>query len=438
MTTDSSPGADDGYLRRLLALLASAAFFQGYDLSVLALLLPDLQETFDVGEAALGLFRIPIELGLVVAFFVARLADRVGRRPLLLWSVLGYTAFTALTVAAWDLWSFAFFQFGARVFLGAEVVVAVTVVVEEFPSRRRGRALGVLLAWEAAGTIAVALLVAAGLQGTALGWRSFFLVGLVPLLGLAFARRRLRETSRFLVARGAHGRGRAPSAGLLAPWRSPFRRMLVVVGLVHLFRSVPLFGATAWWAFFAQRERGFSDLEVGVAVLGAFSVGAVAYYLCGRAMDRFGRRPTAVAYLAGSVVSTMVLFQTHDRLLGHVALVGAVSLGLGAQPVLSAFSTELFPTAIRGQAAAWIRNVFEVPGYVLGPAAVGVLGDRAHGPIGNIGDSVTLLTLWAIPAIWLVWRRLPETRGAELESLECGPSASRPPARMPDGALRPV
>ncbi len=218
---DAATGSDDGYLRLLLALLASAAFFQGYDLSVLALLLPDLQETFGVGEAALGLFRIPIELGLVVAFFLARLADRVGRRPLLLWSVLGYTAFTALTVTAWDLWSFAFFQFGARVFLGAEVVVAVTVVVEEFPAHRRGRALGVLLAWEGAGTIAVALLMAAGLQGTPLGWRSFFLVGLLPLLGLAYCRRRLRETSR---GSSRPRRPSRPSRRAMSPVRRPNRR----------------------------------------------------------------------------------------------------------------------------------------------------------------------------------------------------------------------
>lgn len=85
---------------------------------------------------------------------------------------------------------------------------------------------------------------------------------------------------------------------------------------------------------------------------------------------------------------------------------------------MSAFSTELFPTDVRGQAAAWVRNVFEVPGYLLGPAAIGVLGDHDHGLIGNIGDSVTLMTAFAIPALWLIWRRLPETRDVELDALD--------------------
>lgn len=168
-----------------------------------------------------------------------------------------------------------------------------------------------------------------------------------------------------------------------------------------------------------RRERGFSEAQVGAAVVLAFVVGSGAYYLCGRAMDRFGRRPTAVVYLAGSVIAATALFQVHDRLLTHLALVGAVGLGLGAQPVLSAFSTELFPTEIRAQAVAWVRYVFEVPGYLLGPAAVGVLGDR-NGLVGNIGDSVTLLMAFAVPAVWLVWRRLPETRDIDLDQVDRG------------------
>jgi len=66
---------------------------------------------------------------------------------------------------------------------------------------------------------------------------------------------------------------------------------------------------------------------------------------------------------------------------------------------------------------AWARNVFEIAGYVFGPALVGVLGDHASGPIGNVGDSVTLLMLLQVPALFLVWRFMPETKGVELEEV---------------------
>jgi len=144
---------DDRYLRLLMLLLISAAFFEGYDSSILALLLPNIQNTFHASEALLGVTRIPIELGLFVAFFFTRLSDRFGRRPLLLWSVVGYTVFTALTALSWNIWSFTLFQFASRIFLGAEYAVGVTMIVEEFPAARRGRALGTLLTFSALGTI---------------------------------------------------------------------------------------------------------------------------------------------------------------------------------------------------------------------------------------------------------------------------------------------
>ena len=409
--------ADPGYLRVLLALLASAAFFHGYDLSILALLLPDLQASFGVGEAELGLTRIPIELGLLVAFFVARLCDRFGRRPLLLGSVVGYSTFTALTVLSWDLWSFAAFQFGSRIFLGAEFAVAVTMVVEEFPADRRGRALGSLLSAEALGTVTVAALLGTGLQSTSLGWRAFFLVGLGPLAVIGVYRRRLRETRRFGEGRSTAGSvaddRRAP---FLQAWQPPYRALLLRVGLVQLFRSIPFYGATAWWAFFVQRERGFTERRVAAYVLCAFVAACASYHLCGRMMDRVGRRPTAMVYLAIAISSTIWLFQAEGRVALFVALVVAVSSGLGVQPVLSAFSTELFPTAIRGQAAAWVRCGFDIAGAVVGPAVVGVLGDDETGLIGSIGDTVTGLVLLALPALWLI-RRLPEAAHRELEEI---------------------
>lgn len=54
---------------------------------------------------------------------------------------------------------------------------------------------------------------------------------------------------------------------------------------------------------------------------------------------------------------------------------------------------------------------------MVGPLAVGMLGDQVSGPIGSIGDSVTVLAALWLPAAWLVWRHLPETRGLDLDLL---------------------
>lgn len=421
---------DDRYLKLLLVLLVSATFFEGYDGAILALLLADIQSTFAVSEATLGVVRIPIELGLAAAFFVARLADRWGRKPLLVWSVVGYTVFTALTAFSWDIWSFAFFQFASRIFLGAEYAVAVTMIVEEFPAARRGRALGILLTFAALGTIVVGALLGVGLQDAVDdGWRLFYLVGLVPLLFLMVLRRRLHETRRFEVAR-ERGAVVGDRTSLLEPWRAAHRRNLVLVGLFHMLRSVPLFGSTAWWAFYAERERGFTSAEIALFIICAYGLGCVGYYVCGRAMERWGRRPTAFAYALGAIVFITLLFQVTSKPVSFVALGVGVFFGLGMGPVMSAYATELFPTEIRGQAAAWTRNLFDIAGYVFGPALVGILGDHATGAIGNIGDTVTLLTLLMLPTLWLIARYLPETKDRELEDIAVGSASVPPPVEV--------
>jgi putative MFS transporter len=409
------------YLRTLLVLLVSATFFEGYDGSILALLLADIQNTFHVPEATLGTARGVIEAGAVAAFFFTRLGDRIGRRRLLLWSVVGYTVMTALTAFSWDIWSFTAFQLLARIFLGAEYAAAVTMVVEEFPAARRGRALGTLLACAALGVIVIGVLLQIGVQDGPLEWRTLYLVGLLPLVLLSVFRRRLKETRHFEDLQAARAAGHARhEASFWAPWRRDNRRMLVVVGIIHLGRSLPLVASTSWWAFYAERERGYTSADVGFFIIFAYGLGVVGYAVCGRLMERFGRRPTAMGYFLAGAFFAALLFQSESKPASFVLLILAVFFGLGAAPVMAAFSSELFPTDVRAQSAAWVRNIFEIAGYIGGPILVGRLGDHATGPIGSIGDTVSILMLIWLPGIYLVWRYIPETTGMHLDEIHGG------------------
>ena len=134
-------------------------------------------------------------------------------------------------------------------------------------------------------------------------------------------------------------------------------------------------------------------------------------------MERVGRRPTAMLYFFMGVFWAIVLFQVDSKIVAFPALILAVFFGLGVAPVMGAFATELFPTHVRSQSAAWVRNVFEIAGYIGGPALVGYLGDHATGAIGSIGDTVSLIMLLWLPGIYIVWRFIPETKGMELEDI---------------------
>lgn len=400
------------YLRLLLVLLVPAAFFNGFDGELRSLLLPQLQHTFHVRLATIGLANIPIGAGQFVAFFAIRLADRIGRRPLLLISLFGYAAFTGCTASSQTVWMFALFQFFSQVFAGTEYALAVIVVLEEFPISTRGRALGTLLVAQAVSVVGAAGLLGAGLLHTPLGWRSFYLIGIVPALVIGVARRYIKETATFTAARGQLPK-REPVRAVFEP---PWRRRVLGLGVVNFLVKVPVTAGAGWWVYYAEHERHFSTGLVALFLGVAFALGTSGYYVCGRLIDHYGRRPITTIFLLGAFAAGFSLFQTGSKPANLLLLFAAVFFGLGVGPALSALSAESFPTRMRAQASAVVGNGFANTGELTGPALVGVLGERG-GLIGSVGGTVSTLALLLPVAVPILWKFVPETKGTDLASL---------------------
>jgi MFS family permease len=416
------------YLRILLVLLLPAAFFNGFDGELRALLLPQLQHTFHVRLGTIGLANIPIGAGQFVAFFAIRLADRVGRRPVLLVSLFGYAAFTGCTASSQSVWMFALFQFFSQVFAGTEYALAVIVVLEEFPPSSRGRALGSLLVAQAVSVVAAAGLLGAGLLHTPLGWRSFYLIGILPALVIGVARRYMKETATFTTARG-HLPKREPVRAVFEP---PWRRRVLGLGVVSLLVKIPVTAGAGLWVYYAEHERHFSTGLVALFLGIAFGLGTSGYYVCGRLIDRFGRRPVASVFLLGAFAAGFTLFQTSSKSANFVLLFVAVFFGLGVGPALSALSAESFPTRIRAQASAVVGNGFANTGELTGPALASVLGEHG-GLIGSVGGAVSTLAFLLPISIPILWRFVPETKGTDLSAV---PGDVSPDATEPAGVER--
>ena len=408
--------AEARYRRKLIGLLSAATFFEGYDGYVFSFVLAQVLTTYGGTERTGGVIRAITIAGTVAAFFLATQADRIGRRRLLLITVTGYTVMTALTSAAPDLVWYTVAQFLAQVFLGAEWAAAVTMVVEEYPQDHRGRALGILTSMGTLGGISVGLLGFAGFMGNPLGWRAFYLVGLIPLVVVAVGRRGLRETRRYEAATQAADLNRS---GIFEPWKPEFRHNVLAVGLTHFFRYLAVSAGVAWWVYYAEKEAHMSVSLTGLYLAIAGVVGALGFVIAGRLMDRFGRKPTFLTYVVMAGILGTLLFHTHAPEPMLPLLCGTIFFGLGSGAATTAFATECFPTYVRGRAATWCRNAFEVPGGIFGPLIVGFLGDHRHGAIGSIGGAASLLFLvCTLPVIVIAWKGIAETKGLDLDTLD--------------------
>src|SRR6478609_967125 len=400
----SKPSPLSGYQRRLLVFLSVASFFEGYDFFALTQILPNLRADLQVGIAGGGLLVGFINVGTILAFILARKADRWGRKPVLTATIAGYTVFTFLSGLAPNVYLFAVLQLIARVFLIAEWTTSMVIAAEEYPAQARGTVLGVVSAANGLGAIVCAGVVPLLLE-TTYGWRSVYFVSIVPLVVLAIARSSLKETSRFNEERAS-----ATEESLLAIWGTPSRKRMLQLAVIWFLTYVCTQNAVTFWKEFALAERGLSDAQVGSAVKLSALASMPLAFAAGKLLDVVGRKLGATLIYAATIGGVIGAYTAHSLTALTVSLVFAV-LGVNTVlTVLNAFTTELFPTRYRGSAFAWSNNLIGRVGYCLSPVAVGAL-------IPRFGWGMTLAATTAFPlvALVLIWTFLPETRGRELE-----------------------
>jgi putative MFS transporter len=400
------------YQRLLFVFLGVATFFEGYDFLALTQILPNLRAEMGLSMSGAGYLVAFINFGTVLAYLLVRQADRWGRRRVLTLTILGYTLLTFLTAFAPNVWVFGGLQMFARIFLLGEWAISMVIAAEEFPAARRGMVIGVIGGCGSLGSIVCAGVVPLLLQ-TDYGWRAVYLVGILPLLLMAVARRSLRETARFSEY-VASGQSQANALGHI--WRTPYRRRVIQLGAIWFITYICTQNAVTFWKEFAVAERGFSDAQVGISISIAAVVSLPLIFGAGKLLDVIGRRQGAVAIFVLTAVGVFASYSVH----GQVALTAALTLGIfGASavlPVLNAYTTELFPTALRGDAFAWSNNLIGRVGYVLSPMLVGITAERV-----GWGWAVRSTAVFPLVSLVLILLLLPETRARELEQTALPP-----------------
>ena len=332
------------------------------------------------------------------------IADRFGRRRVILIVTVAGLAVTATAAASPGYWWFVVIFALGRPLLSATNALAELMAAEETGASDRTAAIALVAAGYAAGAglSAVVHSLAAGV----LGFRGIFVLALVPLGVVYGLRGWVEEPDRFMVAQAASYHP-TPVLGAVGP---PYRRRVVILCTIFFALSIVTGPATSFVFLYAQDVLHMAGYVSALMVVAAGASGGLGL-LAGRWLgDRIGRRPTCSMAMVAIALTPVFAYSGEMSALVIGYILGALSGGL-LSPSLGALLTELFPTSVRASVTGWSVTA-GVVGAVCGLVVFGAVAD-----VGNrfaLAADVTFLPMVAAASLfWL----LPETKGREPESL---------------------
>ncbi|MBX5467396.1 MAG: MFS transporter [Firmicutes bacterium] len=431
-----------GYYWVILLVAALAWLIESYDIGIIGSALVPLKRLYHLGPGQVGLLAIASTVGIVVGVVPAGyLADRLGRKRMLMAGMVFYSLCTGLTGFA-SSWPFiALGRFVAGLGLGAVFPLPYTMLSEMSPSYMRGTAAGILDSFLSLGYFASPLLASLLIPRMDLevGWRVLFWVGALPLVYTVVIWRLLPESPRWLEVKGRHAEAEAVlrriearierSAGKPLPsverrravkvvkdqvpvaelWSGPFLRRTLMIwttfgGVFFIFYAITSFMPTVLTkeGFGLAASFGFTALIQGAAIPGKWLEAWV--------VERWGRRPTIAAFTLVAAACAAV-FGWLKTVPAIVAVAVVMSFfGIAADPAVKVYAAEQYPTRIRGVGTAFTEGVGRLIGGALAPYLFALI-------LGGMGvaGSFWLVAGVALVAVVVVWAFGRETRGELLE-----------------------
>lgn len=404
MTAAGAAHADASAFRPFhlrLMLLTSLAFFgNGIDASVMSFALPGMTREWRLTPADVAFVLPMLGLGqLVGAIVVGSLVDRIGRKlSFALTSTLAGVGIGLSALSTGPL-MLALLVFMGGIGFGGVAPAAGAIISEFAPPSYRGRMLAWtqifwVMGWSLAATMG-------GWFEQVLGWRGILALGGLPIVFGLLSWLTVPESPRYLLSRGRRADAEAIADTLrrrhdvvipldYAPperrtgsllrsvaslWSPAYWRRTFALWTTWTAMNAAFAGPIVWLPFVLQNNGATQPLQLsafaGYAMLPG---GLLALFL----IDRFGRRPLMLASLGIAAAGGLLMALSRDPVLitiGGAALAGGA---LAAWPVALGWSSEQYPTRLRGTAAGWASGVAR-----LGSIGAPVLIGRVIGPTGE-------------------------------------------------------
>ena len=383
-----------------LCLISMLWSYGGGTLSLLSLSLPYAADVYSVSNRGLATGLAVVRAGVLLALFLGPLADRFGRRRLVVAAACAHCVLAgALGLAP---------SFG--VYIGGHVVlrcidtalaIAVGVLVAEIVSAGSRAVALSLVGLAAGGGIVLAVMALPLAAAGRAGFAAVYLLQLLAIPAILAAARHIAESPRFLRHAAEPHRYRDVLGGI-------YRRRLLLVGGTTFLASAFTAPTLEFTTRYLHTEHGFSSIEIVtfLAVTGLPSFPML--LLGGRIADMVSRKGVGVPLVAGSTLAYAGFYLASGALIWPLALAGAM-LGSAGGAALAPYGAELFATRIRSEAQT-LALVMGVTGSATGLGIVGLLS----GPLG-LGPSIALLAGLPLVGLAIVAVGFPETARRELE-----------------------
>lgn len=387
---------------RVVALCAVIAILDGFDTQAIAFVGPVVAAEFELDKASMGgVFAAGLAGLMAGAFLFSPLADRIGRKPVIIASCAIFGGFALATIFADSRESLMAYRFLTGLGLGGAMPNINTLTAEYAPARARATLMTVMFSGFPLGAI-IGGLISTQLIA-AFGWRSVFIMGgLAPLVLAPLLIFVLPESIRFLTARQATrpsqkraasisrklariddrydprpndqfvAREGEPSAsvmrlfsegrasGTILLWSVFFLNLLMLYALVNWLPSVMVDAGL-------PLERAIVAtvvLNIG-GVIGGLSIAPL--------IDRFGPWRTLVTTYLGAAVFVAAIGWVQAGLAAMLAIVFVSGFCvIGAQLGMNAVASNYYPTAVRSTGLGWALAVGRL-GSIVGPLAVGAM-----------------------------------------------------------------
>jgi putative MFS transporter len=362
--------------RTVFLALAFAYFFELGDLNTFAYAAPAVIKQWGISVDTVALITSASFGGMFLgAVFGGVVADRIGRKRGLIYSMLLYAGFSLVNALAWDVLSLSAARFITGIGLSSMTVIANTYISEFFPAGRRGRYMGLVMTIGLLGIPATAWVSRAVVPMAPWGWRLIFVWGGLGIVSLIYAAR-IPESPRWLrshnriaeadaeldalervaIAEGAtlpaldfiaetQRQQRAGYGGLL---RERYFGRTILLCMVSVLGTVGFYGFFSWvpTLLFQHGVTVVKSLTYTSVMALCNPIGAL---IAADLIERYERKWFNVA-ISVFVATCGVLFGLSDNPILIMVLGSLMVMGLQAATVSSyTYASELYPTELRSQ-----------------------------------------------------------------------------------------